>query len=397
MTIPLSAVVSFFIGFGLGGLALWLIQKSKIKTLEDQTNLFESLSSKALQANNQNFLTLASENLKAFQMQAKGELDQKHQSIQSIVDPVKETLQKFEDQLRQLENKREGAYSGIQEQIKFLHESSQNLKTETTNLIQILKGSSQARGKWGENQLRRIVELAGMVKHCDFIEQATSNNGDIRPDMIVKLSGNRNIVLDAKVSLNGYLEAMETQDEAIRKQKLQVHAKHIRSHIQTLGKKSYFEYFKPSPDFVLLFLPTDEIYNAALMQDPELFDAGVKEKVIIATPTILITLLKLVAIGWRDAEIEKNAMVISTMGKDLYERISKMGSHFSSLGKKLGEAVGSYNDALGSLESRVLPAARKFQDLQHSETQSIPKIEPIEQNPRELQAEELKTVRLLKD
>lgn len=390
MTITWGIFASFLVGLGIGTWMMWLIQKTKLKTLEDQSNVFEALSSKALQANNQSFLDLASQKLETFQTQAKGDLEQKQQSIQSIVDPVKETLQKFEDQLRQLETKREGAYSSLQQQVKFLHESSQNLKIETTNLIQVLKGSSQARGKWGENQLRRIVELAGMMKHCDFIEQATSESGDIRPDMIVKLFGNRNIVLDAKVSLNGYLEAMESQDENVRKQKLQLHAKQIRTHIQTLGKKAYFESFKPSPDFVILFLPTDEIYNAAASHDPELFDIGIKEKVIIATPMTLITLLKLVALGWKDSEIEKNAMEISTLGKELYERISKMSSHFSDLGKKLGGAVGSYNDMLGSLENRVLTTARKFQNLQLG-TPSIPKLEQIDQLPREIQAEELRT------
>lgn len=401
MTISISVIAAFLIGFILGGALLWYLQKLKTKSAEDHANLFEALSSKALKENNQAFLDLAKQKLETLQTQAKGELDQKQQSIQSIVDPVKETLQKFEDQLRQLENKREGAYSGIQEQIKFLHESSQNLKIETSNLIKVLKGSSQARGKWGENQLRRIVELAGMVNHCDFFEQTSTSTegGSLRPDMIIKLSGNRNIVLDAKVSLTGYLEAMESQDEAVRKQKLQIHAKQIRTHIQSLGKKSYFEHFKPSPDFVLLFLPTDEIYNAAAAFDPELFDVGVKEKVIIATPTNLILLLKLIAIGWKDSEIEKNAMQISNLGKDLHERISKMSSYFMDLGKKLGGAVGSYNDMLGSLENRVLTTARKFQHLQIG-TQNIPQIEPIEQYPREIQAEELKTkepVRLIKE
>lgn len=392
MTITWGIFASFLLGLGIGTWVMWLIQKTKLKTLEDQSNIFEALSSKALQANNQSFLDLAAQKLETFQTQAKGDLEQKQQSFQSIVDPVKERLQKFDEQLQKLESKREGAYSSLQQQVQFLQESSQNLKIETTNLIQVLKGSSQARGKWGENQLRRIVELAGMVKHCDFFEQTsvTTPTGEIRPDMIVKLAGNKNIVLDAKVSLTSYMEAMESQDETVRKQKLQNHAKQIRTHIQSLGRKSYFEHFNPSPDFVLLFLPTDEIYNAAIIHDPEIFDVGVKEKVIIATPTILITLLKLVAIGWKDSEIEKNAKEISTLGKDLYERISKMSSHFSDLGKKLGGAVGSYNDMLGSLENRVLTTARKFQNLQLG-TPSIPKLEQIDQLPREIQAEELRT------
>lgn len=436
MTITWGILVSFILGFGLGILIFWFIQKSKGNTLNDQALItlreekvrleteiqkdrqsfqeklaffdqlkteFEALSSKALKENNQSFLDLAKQKFETLQTQSQGDLEQRKQSIASMMDPVKTTLEKFEKQIQEIETKREGAYSGLAQQIDYLQKSNSELKSAATNLSQALRSSSQVRGSWGEYQLRNIIEMAGMLKYCDFVEQSTTTNdaGQLRPDVVIRLPGSGNIVIDAKTpSVMELHDAINSHDPDVKKQKLQTMTTQIRDHVGKLGKKNYWESYQPSPDFVLLFLPTDAMYMAALEQDPKLLEAGSQQKVFITTPTSLISLLRCVAVGWQQVQIARDAAEIGKLGKDLYERISSMAAHFSDLGKKLGGAVDAYNKTVASIETRMLPTARKFQSLQQVGTQEIAQIEAVEQSPREAQAEELKTketVRLLKD
>lgn len=436
MTITLGAIVSFILGFGLGGLVLWFIQKNRSSALQDQTlatlreekirleteiqkdrqsfqeklaffdqlkTEFEALSSKALKENNQSFLDLAKQKFETLHTQSQGDLDQRKQSIASMMDPVKNTLEKFEKQIQEIETKREGAYSGLAQQIDFLQKSNSELKSAATNLSQALRSSSQVRGSWGEYQLRNIVEMAGMLKYCDFVEQSSTatESGQLRPDVIIRLPGSGNIVIDAKTpSVMELHDAINSENPEVKKQKLQAMTTQIRDHITKLGKKNYWESFQPSPDFVLLFLPTDAMYIAALEYDPRLLEVGSQSKVFITTPTSLISLLRCIAVGWQQVQIARDAAEIGKLGKDLYERISSMASHFSDLGKKLGGAVDAYNKTVASIETRMLPTARKFQSLQQVGSQEIPQIEVLEQSPREAQAEELKhkePFRLLKE
>ncbi len=436
MTITLGAIISFFIGFILGGLILWFVQRNRSNPLNDQALItlreekirleteiqkdrqsfqeklaffdqlkteFEALSSKALKENNQSFLDLAKQKFETLHTQSQGDLDQRKQSIASMMDPVRTTLEKFEKQIQEIETKREGAYSGLAQQIDFLQKSNSELKSAATNLSQALRSSSQVRGSWGEYQLRNIIEMAGMLKYCDFVEQSSSatEGGQLRPDVVIRLPGSGNIVIDAKTpSVMELHDAINSENVEVKKQKLQAMTSQIRDHISKLGKKNYWESFQPSPDFVLLFLPTDAMYIAALEQDPKLLEMGSQSKVFITTPTSLIALLRCIAVGWQQVQIARDAAEIGKLGKELYERISSMASHFSDLGKKLGGAVDAYNKTVASIETRMLPTARKFQSLQQVGSQEIPQIEVLEQSPREAQAEELKhkeTVRLIKE
>lgn len=351
---------------------------------------FDSLSAKALSANNQQFLSLAKATLEKFQEGAQGDLKMRQQAIDQLVAPVRETLGKFDAKLGELEKARVGAYEALRTQVQGLADSQTALKTETGNLVKALR-APQVRGRWGEIQLRRVVELAGMLDHCDFVEQAsvTTDEGRQRPDVIIKLPGGKNIVVDAKAPLAAYLEALEATDETVRLQKLKAHAQQIRDHLRQLGQKRYWEQFQPAPEFVVLFLPGETFFSAALEQDPALIEGGVAERVILATPTTLIALLKAVAYGWRQEALALNAAHISELGKELHERLGTMGGHFARLGERLDKAVESYNSAMSSLETRVLVTARKFTQLESGGTEEIPMAEPIEKQPRSLQAPEL--------
>ncbi|MEZ4704095.1 MAG: DNA recombination protein RmuC [Bdellovibrionota bacterium] len=349
---------------------------------------FKVLSSQALKENQESFLTLAQQNLEKFHIQAKENLEKKEQSIHHLVSPIRESLDKFEKQVKDMENKREGAYETLVNQVQFLHQSNQALRDETNNLVHALK-SPRVRGRWGEIQLKKIVEVAGMLNHCDFTEQAhkqVDGAGAIRPDMIIQLPGNKNIVVDAKTPLESYIESFETDDENLKREKLAAHARHVKAHVLSLSRKTYWQNFQPSPEFVLLYLPGDMIYYSALQEDPTLIEASAKLKVMIATPTSFLTMLRAVAMSWKEVETNQNAAKIAQLGQELYERLQTLSKHFNDVGVKLGQTVGSYNKALRSFEARALVTARKFHQLQNDEKVDLDSPMPVDQVPLALES-----------
>ncbi|MFY8215226.1 MAG: DNA recombination protein RmuC [Chthoniobacterales bacterium] len=365
---------------------LALLDKAQVQL----SDAFKALSSEALRSNNQSFVELAGETLKTFHEQARGDLSQRQQAIEEMVKPVRESLIKVDEKIQLIEKARVGAYEGLSEQVRNLLDTQNRLQQVAGNLVQAL-GTPRVRGRWGEIQLRRVVELAGMLEKCDFYQQqnATTDDGRLRPDLIVRLPGGTNIVVDAKAPLSAVLEAMDEPDEARRRHKLQEHARLIRDHMAALSRKSYWEQFHPTPEFVVLFLPNETFFSAALQEDPSLIEIGVEQKVILATPTTLITLLKAVSYGWRQEQMAENARKIADLGRDLYKRVSDLGSHFAEVGQRLGKAVESYNKAVGSLESRVLVSARRFNDLGVGKDAEISEVQPASASPRILTSAEL--------
>ena len=355
------------------------------------SDAFKALAGEALKSNNQSFLELAKETLGKFQESAKGDLDKRQQAIDQIVKPLKESLGKVDSKIQDLEKAREGAYRGLREQVGSLLDSQKELRTETSNLVKALR-RPEVRGRWGEIQLRRAVELAGMLDHCDFYEQLSTDTeeGRLRPDLLIRLPGNFNIVVDSKAPLDALLDAMEAPDEQTRGQRLTDHVRQVRSHISALGKKSYPEQFAPALDLVVLFLPGEVFFRAAVERDPELIEFAIEEKVVIASPTTLISLLRAVACGWRQEALAENARQISELGQELHKRLSDLGGHLNKLAKGLSSATQAYNQAIGTLESRVLVSARKFKELgaagPGAEIQELPQIETT---PRVLQSPEL--------
>jgi len=348
---------------------------------------FKALSADALKSNNQAFLDLARQNLASFQEQARGDLAARQQAVATLVKPLAETLDKLNTQQREMEQLRSGAYAGLTEQVKGLLAAQHDLKSETHRLVTALR-RPEVRGRWGEVQLRRVVEMAGMLDHCDFFEQETTADGR-RPDMVVRLPGGKSVVLDSKAPVAAYLEAVEAEHEDTRQRALARYAQHVRTHVQQLAAKAYWEQFASAPEFVVLFLPGEAFFGAALREDPDLIEYASDKKVILATPTTLLALLKAVYYGWRQEALADNARQVSQLGAQLYERLSKLGEHWNSVGKNLGQAVKAYNDATGSLESRVLVTARKFEELQvAAEGKSLPITQPVELAARILQAPE---------
>lgn len=356
---------------------------------EELAEKFKALSRDALKDNNQSFLELAHSTLQKFQQGAKGELELKQKAIDELVRPLKESLERVDSKIGELEKTRAGAYSELREQVKALATSQVQLQAETGNLVNALR-APHVRGRWGEIQLRRVVELAGMLQYCDFVEQATvvTEDGRIRPDVIVRLPGNRTIVIDAKVPFDAFYESISTKDEQIRGARLKDHARLVRTHIGSLSKKSYWESVQPTPEFVLLFLPGETFYSAALEIDPKLIEDGVGQNVLIATPTTLIALLKAVSYGWRQEQMATNANEVSKLGKDLYDRLRTFTNYFADIGKGLDRALDAYNRGVGSLEARVLVTARKFKERGAIAGEEIEVVEPVDKSSRALSLDE---------
>jgi DNA recombination protein RmuC len=353
------------------------------------TETFAALSSQALQQNNQSFLQLAQENLERYQQAARKDLEGRQLAVEQLVSPIKDSLGKVDSQLAQLERTRTEAYAALHQELKSLTgEQLPQLREETALLVKSLRQPA-ARGRWGEIQLKRVVEMAGMLERCDFVEQATitSERGIQRPDLIVQLPGGKQVIVDAKTPLNAYLEAMESPDETKRTVSLKKHAEELRTHLRQLASKAYWEQFGATPEFVVLFVPGEAFFSAALQQDPSLIEYGAEQRVILATPTTLIALLRAVAYGWRQEALAENAMEISKLGRELHERLYTLSEHWNKLGESLSKAVSSFNQATGSLERRVLVSARRFQELKAVQAdRKIGETDLVDQTPRSLES-----------
>ena len=361
-------------------------QKSLLEAMKtEMTDTFNALSSAALKSSSEDFLRLASEHLGKVVVETKGKLGEHQAAIDGLIKPLHEALKRYEEQVRLIEESRHKAYGSLEEQLRALASTHEQLQKETSNLVSALK-KPQVRGRWGEITLRRVAELSGMSVHCDFTEQISveTESGRLRPDMMVHLPMEREIVVDAKVSLDAYLDALSASTDDERKAKMDKHAQQVRAHMNRLGSKEYWSQFKQSPEFVVLFIPGESFLSSALDVDSTLIEDGIQKRVIIATPTTFIALLRAIAYGWRQEQITKNAQEISILGKELYERIHTLVKHFVDVGSAIGKAMDSYNKVIGSMELRVLPSVRKFKELGVTGAEEIPVLEQIDKTPRSL-------------
>jgi len=353
---------------------------------------FRALSDEALKSNNDAFLALAETKLREVRASAAADIDQRKTAIEHLLEPMARTLSEVYRELKDSERRRIESSAQLLQRIASLDTAGQDLRTQTGKLVDALKRPG-VRGRWGELQLKRVVELAGMVRHCDFLEQHTVTDGDgdrrMRPDVIVRLPGGKHVVIDAKAPLDAYLRALDAPDETSRQALLCEHARQVRAHVSQLATKGYAAHVQPSPDFVVMFLPGEMFFSAALEHDPELIEFGVEQHVVPASPTTLIALLRAVAYGWQQEAMEENARKISDLGRQLYEAVRVLGGHFDDLGSRMKSSLEAYNKAVGSLEGNVLVKARKFKELQAANVEDIPALEPVDRVPRMLQAREL--------
>ena len=347
------------------------------------TQAFADISNRSLRANSDTFLKLAEQNLETQQEKAKRALSEREKAVEDLVKPIRDALEASHKQIAELEKARSEAYGGIRSQLEEMQLNQKSLTQETQNLVKALR-RPEVRGRWGEITLRRLVELAGMVEHCDFVEQAhsVSDGQVIRPDMIVKMQDERHLVVDVKTPLDAYLEAVEAQDDAQRKLGLERHAKNVRAHIRMLSTKAYWEQFEESPEFVILFIPGDQFLSAALAEEPDLIEYALSRQIILATPTSFVALLKAVAYGWRQLALADNAREIRILAEDLYGRLGTFVTHMNRVGRQLASSVENYNKAVGSLERKVLPGARKFKELGVQGNKDIEKLETLDPIPR---------------
>jgi len=353
------------------------------------TEAFASVSREALDRNTRSFLDLADTRLAQQQAAAKGDLDQRREAVDALVAPLRDALSRVETGIASVERARHDAYAGLTAQVRGLAETHERLRTETANLAGALR-SPQVRGRWGEVQLRRVVELAGMVAHCDFEEQVTLERaGTIRrPDLVVQLPGRRRIAVDAKVPLAAYLQAHEATDDERRVMLLRDHARAVRTHVNSLSERAYWDQFPEAPDFVILFIPGEPFLAAAFEHDPGLFEYAHNRRVLLATPTTLIALLQTIAVGWRQESIADDARAVCEVGRELYKRLATMGEHVTAVGRSLDKAVEAYNRQVGSLETRVMVTARRLSSLELGDAEPAP-LEPVERTTRALQSPEL--------
>lgn len=380
-------VVGLLIGLLVGGAAVWLALRARLATsalaLRNERELsarFDALAADALRKNNETFLELAS-----------GRLGQKEQAVEQLVAPIRESLKQVDGKIQQLEVARQGAYSELRTQVAQLAQAQQELRSETGNLVGALRDRPNVRGRWGEIQLKRVVEMAGMVEHCDFETQkhVPTEEGRLRPDLVVSLPGGKSVVVDAKFAGQAYLESLSSRDDDERRAKLRDHARQVRDHIAKLSAKSYWSQFDQTPEFVVLFIPGETYLSAALEQDAALIEDGVNQQVILATPTTLIALLRAVAYGWRQETIAESARQISDLGRELYSRLGTFTEHMAKAGRGLESAIRSYNEAVGSLETRVLPSARKFKEHGVAPAAELAELEVVDRSIRPVTAAEL--------
>lgn len=416
LTLDSTFVLAVLLAALLGGLLVYLVQHRKtirlgrdiarleaelaveqrraaerIAALEEARvqlrDTFGAMASEALKHNSGEFLKLAQENLKAFQTRAEGDLTQREKAVENLVKPIREALEKTEAQVRRMENERKEAYGSLTKHLESMAEAQRLLQGETRNLVQALR-RPEVRGQWGELTLKRLAELAGMVDRCDFFEQesADSDTGKLRPDMIVRMPDSRDIVVDAKTPLDAYLNAIEATDDAVRQRELARHARKVRERIKELSSKAYWQQFRNAPDFVVLFIPGDQFLSSALDQDRQLLEDALAAKVMLATPTSLIALLRAIAFGWRQEALNENAERIRALGEDLYQRLGTFADHMARVGRSLDSSIGAYNKAVGSFDSRILPSARKFAELGISTKSEMSEIEQVERAARSVQS-----------
>jgi DNA recombination protein RmuC len=367
-------------------ITLELERKAAQEKLAGLEQTFIALSNRALQENNAAFLQLAQESLKQFHVQAKGDLELKEKAVENLIKPVRDALEKTEQQIRLMENERKEAYGSLTKHLETMVQTQQLLQGETRNLVQALR-RPEVRGQWGEMTLKRLAELAGMVEHCDFYEQEHTDTdaGRMRPDMIVRMPDGREIVVDVKTPLDAYLSAVEASDDETRRKHLEHHARKVRERVRELSSKAYWTQFKNAPDFVILFIPGDQFLGAALDMDRSLLEDALKQKVILTTPTSFVALLRAVAYGWRQESLTANAEHIRDVGEELYGRLATFSEHLMKLGRSLNGTVADYNKTVGSFEAKLLPGARKFSEMGVGGDKALEEPERIDKAVRDVQ------------